>query len=465
MMLEMLAGRLTAPWFGQSVRQWGALIGCVMAAMAAGYWFGGRTRRPRVVAATGLAVGALWAAATPMLGKPALALVALLGPTVGLTLGATLLAGVPAFALAAVSPACVALLAEREQAGAAAGRISAFGSLGCIGGTFFASFYAVPEIGVAASYAAAALVGAAGFVVVAGARPEPGAVAAVVVGGMLAAGGVMGERAAQDGVLMTLETEHNSIRVVESDDRVSLIAGGPGVVQSAYRRDGGETGLYYDALPMLPALSAGGAAPRVLALGVAGGSGLNAVAAIWPQADMLGVELDPGMTAAGRAHFNLTAPVEHADARLFVENDRRIFDAVLADVYSGGTVPFHAATREFFAALAQRLAPGGVAAVNACPCGGGDALPGALAATMRAVFPSVLEADAPGGNVFLFGWREPGATPETMRDRVFNGPAAFSTAAGLAASSLRVPAEAGFPVLTDDWSDVEFRTAPHMLGR
>jgi hypothetical protein len=37
MMLEILGGRLLAPFFGYSVYQWGALIGVVMAALALGY--------------------------------------------------------------------------------------------------------------------------------------------------------------------------------------------------------------------------------------------------------------------------------------------------------------------------------------------------------------------------------------------------------------------------------------------
>lgn len=460
MMLEMLAGRLMAPWFGQSVRQWGALIGCVMTAMTAGYWFGGRAQNPRAAAAAGLAVGGAWSAATPVLGKPALSLAVLLGPTAGLGIGAALLAAAPAFALAAVSPACVAALAEQERAGAAAGRISALGSLGCIGGTFFASFFAIPYIGVAASYAAAALVCAVGFVAVGAARWDPAPVAVAAVAGLLALGGLVAERAPQDGVLAAMETDYNSIRVIERDGKIVLVAGGPGVAQSVVRRDGGPTGLYYDALPMLPALSAGGDAPRVLALGVAGGSGLTAVAKAWPQAELLGVELDPGMTAAGRAHFGLTAPVEHADARVFVETDSRLFDMALADVYSGGVAPFHAATQEFFVALSRRLSPGGVVVVNACRCGGGDALPGALAATMAAAFPSVLAADAPGGNVFLFGWREADVALENMRARLRAAPGGDANVKTV--QSLRRPT-GDYPVLTDNLSDVEFRTAPHAI--
>ena len=42
MMLEILGARLLAPYFGYSVYQWGALIGTVLAALACGYYAGGR---------------------------------------------------------------------------------------------------------------------------------------------------------------------------------------------------------------------------------------------------------------------------------------------------------------------------------------------------------------------------------------------------------------------------------------
>src|SRR6185295_20291315 len=41
MQIEILGGRVLAPFFGYSIYQWGALIGVVMAALAAGYALGG----------------------------------------------------------------------------------------------------------------------------------------------------------------------------------------------------------------------------------------------------------------------------------------------------------------------------------------------------------------------------------------------------------------------------------------
>src|SRR5687768_16105057 len=50
MSLELLAGRVLAPYFGSSVHVWGSVIGVFMLALSIGYLLGGSlsTRRPRL---------------------------------------------------------------------------------------------------------------------------------------------------------------------------------------------------------------------------------------------------------------------------------------------------------------------------------------------------------------------------------------------------------------------------------
>ncbi|MBM3985963.1 MAG: hypothetical protein FJ296_09805, partial [Planctomycetes bacterium] len=42
LVVELMAVRLMAPWFGQSQPVWTSVIGVVLAALAAGQWLGGR---------------------------------------------------------------------------------------------------------------------------------------------------------------------------------------------------------------------------------------------------------------------------------------------------------------------------------------------------------------------------------------------------------------------------------------
>lgn len=472
MMLEILGGRLMAPHFGYSVYQWGAIIGVVMAFMAAGYWAGGRVgdgeEAPRWLTGALLA-GAVWAGLTPWAGPAALARIAAANPPdEGSILAAAVLLGVPSFALAMVSPLCAGILnagGAGSGTASAAGRMSAVSTMGSIGGTFFAAFAAIPHMGVSAGYGAAAAVLAAGLAVLAGGRLFAGVAALLAV-----ATGPAALRAG-DGFALYRETAHNTIYVRESGPEVRLHLNLLNATQTRIRRDGLPTGLYYDLFPVTPALAAGvtlGTPPRVLILGLAGGAAASGIAAHWPGAVITGVELDPAVVAVAYSHFGLgqaagVRPVV-AEARGFVTRDQGRYDLIIIDLYSGASIPFYTATREFFTAVLRRLAPGGAVVMNIAAPANRDALTGPLAATVAAAAADGLDgggplgvflADAGRGNHFLIATAGTAAL-ETVRARL--------PADNPLARTLEVAVTAGQPVLTDDRSDIDLRTLTALFG-
>lgn len=477
MMLEILGGRMMAPHFGYSVYQWGAIIGVVMAFMAAGYWAGGRIgdgpEAPRWLTRA-LMAGAVWGAATPWAGPALLARIAATNPPEqGSILAAAVLLGVPSFALAMVSPLCAGILnagrgGEAGGTASAAGRVSSINTVGCIGGTFFATFMAIPHIGVSAGYGVATGALALGLAVLAGGRLF--AAAAV----LLALSAAPAALRAGEGFALYRETAHNTIYVHEAGPEVRLHLNLLHATQTRIRRDGKPTGLYYDLFPATPALAAGmapGAPPRVLILGLAGGAAATGIAGRWPGADITGVELDPAVVEVAYSHFGLgevagVRPVV-ADARSFVEHDTNRYDLVIIDLYSGASIPFYTATREFFAGVLRRLAPGGAVVMNIAAPANRDALAGPLAATVAASADGlegggplgVFLADAGRGNHFLIataGTADMGAVRARLAGET--GPAA------LMALTLEPAATAGQPVLTDDRSDIDLRTLTALFG-
>ncbi|MDH5521896.1 MAG: fused MFS/spermidine synthase, partial [Acidimicrobiia bacterium] len=126
LVLEILAGRLLAPYFGVTLETFTAIIGVVLAGIAAGTWGGGRfadsRRSPhQMIAPMLIAGGVLGAFAVPVVraAGPALAPAGIAGLVV-LTAAALL----PSTAiLSAVSPVVVkTVLADLADTGSVVGR-------------------------------------------------------------------------------------------------------------------------------------------------------------------------------------------------------------------------------------------------------------------------------------------------------------------------------------------------------
>jgi len=110
---------------------------------------------------------------------------------------------------------------------------------------------------------------------------------------------------------------------------------------------------------------------RMLMVGLGGGTFSTLVHRAMPEMTIDAIEIDPVVVAAARAHFGLREDdryrVHVADAAAWMtggapEEDR--YDFILLDAYAGEGIPDALATPAFFRAVARRLAPGGVAAIN-----------------------------------------------------------------------------------------------------
>src|SRR5215210_5491376 len=145
LVLEILAGRLLAPYVGVRLETYTSVIGIVLAGISLGTWLGGRladrvdprkTLGPLLVAGGGLSMlspAAVHAAGHPGLGT-ADAIIGL--ATVGFF--------APAAVLSAVHPTIVKLqLRDLDVTGQVVGRLSAVGTTGAIAGTFVAGFVLV----------------------------------------------------------------------------------------------------------------------------------------------------------------------------------------------------------------------------------------------------------------------------------------------------------------------------------
>ena len=113
--VELLGGRLLAPFFGNSIFVWGGVIAVFMACLSVGYLLGGRLSLHQ-----------------PTLRRH------------GSLLGSLLLFGAPTVLSGMISPYAVRLLVSAlDSSGLSAGRLYFVSTLGSAAGTILTSFYLV----------------------------------------------------------------------------------------------------------------------------------------------------------------------------------------------------------------------------------------------------------------------------------------------------------------------------------
>jgi spermidine synthase/MFS family permease len=151
LVLQLVAGRLLAPFVGSSLETWTAVIGAFLTGIALGNGLGGRYSR-RTASPAGLAgvllAGAL--AAVWMVALPELLRATGLHRGLPLNLRVPVLAALlclPAgFTLSLLTPAAIRLgLPDLRRAGRVAGLIFALGTLGCLAGNYVTGFVLIPH--------------------------------------------------------------------------------------------------------------------------------------------------------------------------------------------------------------------------------------------------------------------------------------------------------------------------------
>jgi MFS family permease len=149
MALELLGGRMLAPYFGNSIYVWGSVISVFMVSLALGYLAGGwwSLRRASIAKFALIFVAAAIAFAPLVtIAEPTMQWVfaRIEDPRYGSLLAASALFVLPTAVLGAVSPYSVRLLVEATQrSGHVAGSLYFVSTVGSALGTLLTSFYFV----------------------------------------------------------------------------------------------------------------------------------------------------------------------------------------------------------------------------------------------------------------------------------------------------------------------------------
>ncbi|MBS0123972.1 fused MFS/spermidine synthase [Thetidibacter halocola] len=400
LVVEIVAGRMLAPYVGMSLYTWTAVIAVVLAGFSAGHWWGGvLAERPlrRALAATGWAL--LGAAVTTALAGQALRLAA--GPVLaggtspvwgitGLTVAAFFLpsffAGVPAPVLTK------AALDGSGRQGQALGAMFASGAVGAIAGTLLAGFVFISWLGSIVTLAVVTAVYVAGAALCLWLARRVSA--ACVLGG-IAALLAAGQSLLAPGPC-TVESRYFCLAVQDfSADPQSPVRAMvlDHLVHGISARDLPQV-MFTDHGAMLDALARLRAPGRDFSSFFIGGGSYTLPRAFADRGltRVTVAEIDPAVTALAASDFWFdpdSAEVLHEDARVALARRDTRYDVIVGDAFTDTAVPQHLVTREFFDLVAARLEPGGSYLMNVIDYSDSLAAVGSLVATLRDVFPEV----------------------------------------------------------------------------
>ena len=149
MSLELLGGRVLAPYFGSSIYVWGSIITVFMASLSLGYLLGGRlsVNGPSLARfASIFLIGAILLYPLVLFADPTMQWIfdRIEDPRYGSLIASVFLFMVPTVILGMISPYSVRLLVDSvENSGRVAGRLYFVSTLGSALGTLATSFYFV----------------------------------------------------------------------------------------------------------------------------------------------------------------------------------------------------------------------------------------------------------------------------------------------------------------------------------
>jgi len=421
LVVEILAGRLLAPYVGVSLETYTAIIGTVLTGIAlgaaAGGWAADRTDPRRLLPALLVVGGGLAIASIPIVRSVARDI----GRTEAAAgaLAVSALAFIPAAAvLSAVPPVVVKLqLRDLSRTGTTVGRLSAWSTAGAITGTFVTGFVLVAVAAVTTLIVVVGLLlAAAGAVLWVALRPRTrGGLAPPLALVALALAG-----AAVTDSPCDVETRYYCASIVPADDRAS----GRVLVLDDLRHsyvdldDPSHLGFWYTrrAADAIDAFAPSGALDVVSI----GGGALTLptwIRATRPGSVQVVLEIDPDLVELvadelGRA----AAPgldVVTGDGRSALRDlPDDSADVIVGDAFGGRAVPWHLTTVEFVRDLARVLRPGGIYVVNVID-GPGQRFLRAAIATIAQVLPHVAVmrsgslVDGGGGNAVIAAGQEP----------------------------------------------------------
>ena len=403
MIIEILGAKMLAPYVGTSHFVWTAQIAVTLAALATGYYCGGRwvDRSPQPTwLYLGLLVAGLYlCAAVTQVERVAYACLEM-KLALGSLVASAFLFFVPLALLGAVGPFLVRTLTSSLQSvGGSVGRLTAVSTIGSFAGTILIGYVLIPLLPNSLTMIVTAgvlMVVAAAWLLIWGRKPRARVVALLA----LVLGAACGWATQSKGMLVGPKLQEvfrgNSnfglLQVIQAREGGRRYLLNDYLMQGAYDAETQQSCLMFSYLLHDLAIAYTTNVGDVLVIGL--GVGLVPMQFAREGARVEAVEINPAVLPLARRYFDFQperVKLTLGDGRQFVNASRNRYDAIMVDAFLGDSAPSHLMTVEAFAAMRRRLRPGGVLVVD---CWGNfasdkDFLVASLQKTLAAVFPNV----------------------------------------------------------------------------
>lgn len=474
LIVQIVGGKLLAPYLGSSHFVWTAQILVTLVALALGYYFGGRlSDRPGslrlLFVAMCLAGGAL-ALVLPF--TESIAYACLQWPLAAASLIAALaLFFLPLLLLATTGPFLLRALPLTELTlGRSAGSLSALSTLGSVAGALLAGLILVPHLqNVVALHLTAALISllAALYFLVWSPGLFGKAVSLLLLGAVAVGGAIAIQPQTRANYQHWTELERRNspfglMQVIQSKTTPQVALINDFLMQNSCDATNGKSLLAFSYL--MHGLAKAYTTNVSTALVVGMGVGMVATALADDGAKVIAVEINPEYIELGQKFFFLNTNkfrIFLGDGRHFLHRTAERYDTVIFDAFLGDSPPSHLMTREAFESVRGVLAEGGVFLMN---CFGDfeltpdDFFLASMERTLGAVFPSVKVHSTSNGNVFFVASMRPSLemlrTPNLAQVHPFKRK---EVSTGFESLITTDPSHG--LVLTDDYNPVDVRDA------
>ncbi|MCY4273965.1 MAG: fused MFS/spermidine synthase [Gammaproteobacteria bacterium] len=405
MVLEITAGRIIAPYVGNSLYSWTSVIGVVLAGLSFGNWFGGRLAdRNHGHATLGitLGIGALTSllvlALLPVYGNLIRdQLLSLAWTSLLLVFGLFL---VPAILLGIVSPLVTTLyLKIDESIGRSIGLLHALAATGSIFGTFAAGFLFIQWIGT--RWTIILVSGVLIFLSLYWIIRIPHRASLLMC--LLAVGfGVIAITDRMNGFIAPcdLESQYYCLRIIENNNQSdtqntrSLVI--DHLIHGTNDLDDPESLLtpYIHAMDTLIESRYSHSTPlRYFFMGGGAYTYPRALSARHVDNEIVVSEIDRAVTEIAQSDLGLNISdmtIHHDDSRYTLRSyDENRFEVLILDAFHDVGVPYHLLTQEFNGLVKTRIAKNGLYLINAVDQFPNGALIRALLKTLKMSFKHV----------------------------------------------------------------------------